>query len=87
MKLLRSHLIEDTKLEDSIGGGGAEDPSKSINNAYGRARMYTNTKPIMLYAMGADDLSESMMHMNVRACTQAQNQTVYTRARQRCDLV
>ena len=28
MKLLRSHLMEDAKLEDSIGGRGTEDQSK-----------------------------------------------------------
>ena len=28
MKLLRSHFMEDAKLEDSIGGQGAEDQSK-----------------------------------------------------------
>ena len=68
-----------------VGGRG----STEVNNAYERACMYSNTKPNMLYAIcdgGGDDLSESIMLMNVRACTQTQNQTFYMRARQRCDL-
>ena len=78
--------MEDAKLEDSIGGQGAEDQSKW--------RMHINMRACIeaphqasYVRWGADDLLETMMHMNVRAYIQIQKRKFYMRARQQRDLV
>ena len=86
MKLLRSHLMEDAKLEDSIGGQGAEDQSKWRMHINMRACIQAPHQTSYV-RWGADDLLETMMHMNVRACTQIQNKTFYMRAQEQRDLV